>query len=85
MQHRYQFLNLCCIRRRRRIAQVGLEFFERCLTITYEQLRSVPRVVAVAGGASKAGAIRAVARAGLITELVTDHTLALEIVEGADA
>lgn len=64
---------------------VDPEFQKRCLTITYEQLRSVPRVVAVAGGASKAGAIRAVARAGLITELVTDHTLALEIVAGADA
>lgn len=61
------------------------EFQKRCLTISYEELRNVPRVVAVAGGASKAGAIRAVARAGLITELVTDHALALEILAAVDA
>jgi len=58
---------------------VSPEFQERCLTISYEQLLIVPRVLAVAGGARKAGAIRAVARAGLVTELVTDHALAVEI------
>ncbi|MDN5794351.1 MAG: transcriptional regulator [Intrasporangium sp.] len=58
---------------------------DRCITISYEQLRAVPRVVAVAAGASKADAVRAVAQAGLITELVTDHTLALAILADADA
>ena len=51
-------------------------FQERCIGISFEQLRAVPRVVAVAAGASKAAAVRAVARAGLISELVTDHALA---------
>jgi DNA-binding transcriptional regulator LsrR (DeoR family) len=60
-------------------------FQERCITISYEQLRAVPRVLAVAGGAGKAGAIRAVARAGLITELVTDHALALAVLGELDA
>lgn len=64
---------------------VDPEFQERCLNITYEQLRAVPRVIAVAGGAAKADAMRAVARAGLVTELVTDHTLAEAVLEGEDA
>lgn len=51
-------------------------FQQRCINISYDQLRAVPRVVAVAGGAAKASAIRAVSRSGLITELVTDHALA---------
>ena len=57
---------------------------KRCLNISYEQLRAVPRIIAVAAGASKAGAIRAVARAGLVTELVADHALALAVLEGRD-
>lgn len=58
-------------------------FQERCVNISYEQLQNVPRVVAVAGGAAKADAIRTVSRVGLITELFTDHTLAEAILEGA--
>lgn len=52
------------------------EFQERCLTLTYDQLRAIPRVIGVAAGPRKIEAIRAVSRAGLISELVTDHTLA---------
>ncbi len=55
---------------------VDPEFQERCVSILYEQLQKVPRVVAVAGGAAKADAIRTVSKVGLITELFTDHTLA---------
>lgn len=58
---------------------VNPEFQERCINISYDELRAVPRVVAVAGGAAKAEAIRAVTRGGLINELVTDHTLAEEV------
>lgn len=58
---------------------------KRCINISYEQLSNVPRVVAVAGGAAKGEAIRAVARAGLITELVTDHALARAILGESDA
>lgn len=54
---------------------------DRCISIRYEQLRRVPRVVAVAGGASKAKAVLAVSRANLITELVTDHVLAERVVK----
>jgi DNA-binding transcriptional regulator LsrR (DeoR family) len=64
-------------------AYPGLQ--ERSINISYEQLRNVPRVVAVAGGAAKAEAIRAVVRGGLITELVTNHALALAILGETDA
>lgn len=60
---------------------VDLEFQQRCVSVSYEQLRSIPRVLAVAGGAEKADAIRAVAQGGLITGLVTDHHLALKVLE----
>ena len=59
--------------------QLDPEFEQRSISITFEQLRAVPRVIAVAGGAEKAGAVKAVARAGLIEELITDHKLALKI------
>jgi hypothetical protein len=55
---------------------VGQDFAERCLSISADQLRMVPRVVAVAGGAAKTAAVLAVARSGLITSLVTDRALA---------
>ncbi|GGL44148.1 transcriptional regulator [Phycicoccus endophyticus] len=61
------------------------ELQRRSINITDEQLRAVPRVLGVAGGAAKATAVRAVAGAGLITELVTDHALAAEIVGDDDA
>ncbi len=61
--------------------QVAPEFERLSLSITFEQLRVVPRVIAVAGGAQKAGAVLAVARAGLISELITDHSLALAVLE----
>lgn len=57
---------------------------ERCINISYEQLKAVPRVIAVAGGETKHRAVRAVARVGLITELVTDHALAEAILRDAD-
>lgn len=52
------------------------EFARRCLTVDVDQLRRVRRVVAAAGGTDKAQAVAAIARAGLISELVTDRTLA---------
>ncbi|WP_309105111.1 sugar-binding domain-containing protein [Microbacterium sp.] len=64
---------------------VDTDLQKRSIAIFYDQLRNVPRVIAVAGGASKARAIRTVARAGLITELVTDHELALAILGDARA
>lgn len=55
---------------------VGLDYAERCLSITAEQLRRVPQVAAVAGGANKARAVRAAAAARLLTVIVTDVALA---------
>ena len=57
-------------------AVVRSEVTERFIAISPEQMRQIPRVVAVAGGAAKGGAIAAAARAGLITGLVADRTLA---------
>ncbi|GAB2957873.1 sugar-binding transcriptional regulator [Streptomyces heilongjiangensis] len=45
---------------------------ERVVGITAEQLRSVPRRIAVAGGARKYAAIRGAALGGWITALITD-------------
>ncbi len=61
--------------------QTAPDFERLSISITLEQLRAVPRVIAVAGGSEKAGAVLAVARAGLISELVTDHSLALAVLE----
>ena len=51
---------------------------ERCVAISAMDLRRVPDVVAIAGGVSKVGAIRAVMRSGLVHRLVTtDETARL--------
>lgn len=62
---------------------VDASFQERCVNISYDELKAVPRVVAVAGGTAKAEIIRTVARAGLISELVTDDALARAILADA--
>lgn len=48
----------------------------RCIAITTDELRAVPDVIGVAGGADKVAAIAAVARAGLLHRLITDATAA---------
>lgn len=60
------------------------EFAERSIAITPTQLRAIPRVLAVAAGVRKARAVNAVARAGLITGLVTDAALAETILGGLE-
>lgn len=64
---------------------VAPEFVQRCVAVTSEQLRAIPRVVGVAAGAGKAQAARALARAGLLTELVADVELADAVVALAKA
>ncbi len=64
---------------------VGQDFAERSLSISADQLRRVPRVIAAAGGSAKAAAVRAVTRSGLITSLVTDHSLAEALLAGPPA
>lgn len=55
---------------------VDAEFQERCISIGYEQLRKIPRKIAVAAGSGKAQATIAAARGGLISGLVVDSDLA---------
>jgi len=55
---------------------VAEDFSDRYLSISAAQLRRVPRLVAAAGGRIKLDAVRAVVKSGIITDLVTDHTLA---------
>lgn len=63
--------------------QILGEFMERAISISADQLRRIPEVVAVAGGRSKLSAIRAVLKAGLITSLVTDTAVAEALVSPA--
>jgi DNA-binding transcriptional regulator LsrR (DeoR family) len=55
---------------------VTSDFAARCISISAAQMRHIPRVIGVAGGAEKAEAVVAVARAGLLTGLVTERALA---------
>jgi len=48
----------------------------RCLAISDEQIRAIPTRIAVAGGANKTRAIRAVLTSKLINGLVTDSITA---------
>ena len=52
---------------------------ERIVGIGAEQLRAVPEIIATAYGRSKARAVRAVIRGGLVTSLVTHASLAEEL------
>jgi DNA-binding transcriptional regulator LsrR (DeoR family) len=58
----------------RQVRAAGLP--ERCIAIREDQLRRVPDVIAIAGGADKVPAIRAALRSGLIHRLVTDEEAA---------
>lgn len=48
----------------------------RCISMSTEQLRAIPSVVAVAGGPAKQRAVRAVLHSGLVSAVVTDETAA---------
>ena len=56
--------------------ELAPEMSTRCIAIPLDQLCRVPRIVAAAGGADKAGAVVAAVKAGLCHELVTDRSLA---------
>jgi DNA-binding transcriptional regulator LsrR (DeoR family) len=57
------------------------ELDERVIAITPDQLRAVPEVVAIAAGAERARATRAVVRAGMVTTLITDAGLARAVLD----
>ncbi|MBD8044532.1 DNA-binding transcriptional regulator [Arthrobacter sp. Sa2BUA2] len=53
----------------------------RCVAIDDGELRRIPEVIGVAGGALKHDAVRAALKSGLIDSLVTDSTLAYRLLE----
>ena len=56
-----------------------------CIAITTEELRRIPHVIAIAGGADKAEAIEAAAMAGLVHTLITDRAAAEVLLDHVDA
>lgn len=61
------------------------ELDERVLAVTIDQLQHTPLVVAVARGAARADAVRAVLAAGFVTTLLVDGELAAALSVGAPA
>ncbi len=64
-------------------SQVAADFTERCISIGSDQLLSIDEVVAVAGGAGKADAVRAVLAGGYANSLVVDGSLATALLAHA--
>lgn len=64
-------------------AAIESSFDARVIGITLAQLRSVPRVIAVAGGQRKLRALRAAMRGRLIDVLITDRFTGGALVDGA--
>ncbi len=64
----------------RQVRAAGLP--ERCIAIREDQLRRVPDVIAIAGGAGKVPAIRAALRSGLVHRLVTNEEAARLLLAG---
>lgn len=56
----------------------------RSITIPPESLSRIPRRIALARGYKKAGAVRTAVKAGLVSELVSDHELAQALLELTD-
>ncbi|WP_336661256.1 sugar-binding transcriptional regulator [Leucobacter sp. USHLN154] len=54
----------------------------RTIAIPFDQLRAIPEIVVVAGGAEKHAALRAVLLAGFVTTLITDRASALSLLSG---
>ena len=81
------------LRKKRAVAEIGghfldedgqlcaTEFDQRLIGVDFEDIRKVPRVVAVAGGQAKGKAIKAVLRSGVVNVLVIDEPTAREIME----
>ena len=61
--------------------EVPTDLRDRIIAITGDQLRKVPEIIAVAGGATKAGAIGSVLRGGFATTLVTDVAAARRLLD----
>jgi len=55
------------------------ELADRVIAVTIDQLRHIPEVIAVAGGARKTDAIRAALKSGFVTSLITDADVAVAL------
>jgi DNA-binding transcriptional regulator LsrR (DeoR family) len=62
-------------------ALAGTAVADRSIAITTDELRAVPDVIALAGGAAKATAIAAAAHAGLVHRLITDSAAARALLD----
>ncbi|WP_236700609.1 sugar-binding transcriptional regulator [Allosalinactinospora lopnorensis] len=62
--------------------EVRTDLTDRVLTISTEELRQVPEVIAMAAGEEKVEAIDIVLRSGLVSTLVTDAAVARRLVGG---
>lgn len=62
---------------------VESELNSRVVAVTIEQLQHTPRVIAVAQGAARAEAVRAVLAAGFVTTLLVDQELAAALSDNA--
>lgn len=63
--------------------QVAAEFTDRCISVSGRQLREIGEVIAVAGAAAKAGAVRAVLAGGYANSLIADSSLATALLAQA--
>lgn len=63
---------------------IDLEINERIIGLTLEQIKTVPRVIAVAGGNAKYKLIRAALRGRIMNVLVTDHVTAENLLAEAN-
>lgn len=64
---------------------LGLPTLERVIGVSLDQLRKVPKVVAVAAGAEKSPGVLGALRTGVLDGIVLDEKLALAVLELADA
>jgi DNA-binding transcriptional regulator LsrR (DeoR family) len=61
--------------------EIHSSFEERVIGISLDQLRAVPRVVAVAGGARTVEGLRGALRSGVVDVLITDRFTAAKLDE----
>lgn len=60
------------------------DFDDRVLGVSAEQLGAIDEVVMVGGGVRKVGAVLAALRSGIVTSLVTDDSVAVPLLAGAN-
>jgi DNA-binding transcriptional regulator LsrR (DeoR family) len=63
--------------------QVATDFTQRCISISGPQLHAIDEVIAVAGSAAKAAAVRAVLAGGYASSLIVDSSLATALLARA--